>query len=72
MNPLAIAIQGLGFGAAMVAVQGFMAAIEQAIIAQAQHAGGGTKTRRRVSKTPIWLPVLPTDEDESLLLTGVI
>lgn len=44
-----------------------------AAVQQTQQAGGGIKTRRRTSKTPVWLPELPTnDEEDALLLIGLI
>lgn len=45
LDPLAIAVQGLGFGAALVALQGMLAAIEEEI--KAIDAGAGLGSARR-------------------------
>lgn len=71
MNPLAVAVQGLGFGSAMVALQGMLALVIEEI-AQMQSAAGGLKTRRRARLVPDWLPDLPVEDDEALLLAGVL
>lgn len=72
MNPLAIAVQGLGFGAAMAALQGllYFVAVE---VQKAEAAGGGLKTRRRVQVASTWIPdVAATEDEDVLLLIGVI
>ncbi len=49
--------------------------LDQIIVAvqQAQAAGGGIKTRRRVQGMhPVKTPVRPIEEDEALLLIGLI
>ena len=72
MNPLAIAVQGLGFTAALVAVQGFLALVVAEITRQ-DNAGGGLKTRRRIQSRPLWLPNIATNDDEdAMLLIGLI
>lgn len=69
MNPLAVAVQGLGFTAAMVALQGLLAFVAEEV--KKYEAGGGIKTRRRVvGMSPIW--VNPWEEDEALFLAGII
>jgi len=68
MNPLAIAIQGLGFDAAMVALQGMLALVVQEIAQMQSAAGGGMKTRRRIKTVPLWQPELPAEDDDGLLL----
>lgn len=72
MNPLAVAVQGLGFGAAMVALQGMLALVIEEIAQMQSAAGGGMKTRRRARLVPDWLPDLPVEDDEALLLAGVL
>lgn len=68
-NPLAIAIQGLGFAAAMVALQGLLSFVTEEV--RKHEAGGGIKTRRRVvGMSPTWVD--PWEEDEALLLAGII
>lgn len=69
MNPLAVAVQGLGFLAAMVALQGLLAFVADEV--KKNEAGGGIKTRRRVvGMSPTWVD--PWEEDEALLLAGII
>ena len=43
-------------------------------VRQALEAGGGdAPTRRKTQRaTPNWLPVLPVDEDETLLFLGLV
>lgn len=73
MNPLAIAIQGLGFDAALVAVQGFMMAVVEEIKALESAAGGGLRTRRKVRRATLgWLENTPLEEDEALLLACLL
>ncbi len=73
MNPLAVAVQGLGFGSAMVALQGMLAlVIEEIAQMQSAAGGGGLKTRRRARLVPDWLPDLPVENDDALLLAGVL
>lgn len=73
MNPLAIAAQGLGFTAALVAMQGLLAFVADEVKKYEQLGGGGLKTRRRISTlAPApWLPS-PVEEDEALLLIGLL
>ena len=71
MNPIAIAIQGLSFGAAMVAVQGLLAFVAEEVRKFEEYGGGGPK-RRSVRAAPNWLPAIPVDEDETLLLLGIV
>lgn len=68
MNPFAIAIQGLGFAPALLAMQGLLQYVAEEVRKLEMESGGGLKVRRRISRTPLWLPELPTDEDEALLL----
>ena len=72
VNPLVVAIQGLGFGAAQMALQGLLQYVVNEV-AKAEFLGGNP-TRRRTTRRakPNWLPVQPTDEDEALLLLGIL
>lgn len=71
MNPLAVAIQGLGFGAAQVALQGLLAFVVQEVIKH--EADGGVQRRRGTRRaTPNWLPAIPVEEEEALLLIGIL
>lgn len=73
MNPLAIAVQGLGFAAAIVAVQGLLQFVAEEVKKYESATGGGLKTRRRiVGISPNTGPALPVEEDESLLLIGLV
>lgn len=73
MNPLAVAVQGLGFGFAIVAVQGLLGYVVDEVKKYESDSGGGIKTRRRiVGMSPMHAPVRPVDEDEALLLIGLI
>ena len=72
MNPLAIAVQGLGFAAAAVALQGLLQFVAQEV-QNYDAGGGGLKTRRRIQTAPLWLPNIATnDDDDALLLIGLI
>lgn len=69
MSPLAVAVQGLGFSVAMVALQGLLAYVAEEV--RKNEAGGGIKTRRRiVGMSPTWIK--PIEEDEALLLAGIV
>lgn len=68
MHPFAIAIQGLGFAPALLAMQGLLQFVADEVKKFEAQSGGGLKVRRRISKIPLWLPELPTDDDEALLL----
>ncbi|MEN9438318.1 MAG: hypothetical protein RIR09_2973 [Pseudomonadota bacterium] len=49
--------------------------LDQIIVAvqQAQAAGGGIKTRRRIQSAPLWLPDIATsDDDDALLMIGIL
>ena len=73
LNPLAIATQGLGFTAAIVALQGLLQFVFEEVKKYELQSGGGLKTRRRISTIPLWLPELPAPDDEdALLLIGII
>lgn len=74
MNPLAVAVQGLGFTAALVAVQGLLNFVADEVKKyESGLGGGGIKTRRRiVGLVPIQTPLRPVEEDEALLLIGLI
>lgn len=70
-NPVAVAMQGLGFGAAQMALQGLLAAMQE-LEQQAATSGGALgKVRRktRVRTQPTWSLVEFEDE---LLLIGVL
>jgi len=70
MNPLAVAMQGLGFGLAQMALQGLLNFVAQEVIKYEQ--GGGGLARRRARRiTPDWVPAAPLEEDEALLLIGL-
>ena len=74
INPLAIAVQGLGFGAAQIALQGLL----QFVVTEVQKAellgGNPLPTRRTRARraAPNWLPLPVTDDDEALLLLGIL
>jgi hypothetical protein len=71
MNPTAIALQGLGLGTAMVAMQGLLEWGDQA--SQAADAYGGSAPRRKSRRaTPQWLTQLPVEEEEALLMVGLL
>ena len=71
LNPLAVAVQGLGFAAAIIATQGLLAFVAQEVAKN--KSGGGIKTRRRiVGISPMHTPAKPIEEDEALLLIGLI
>jgi hypothetical protein len=72
LSPLAIALQGLGYPALLVALQGLVGLLQAAVEAEA--AGGGTarNTRRKVRRVSPALPLLDQDEDELLLMLGVL
>lgn len=70
-SPLAVAVQGLGFTAAIIAIQGLLAFVAQEVAKN--ESGGGIKTRRRiVGISPMHTPAKPIEEDEALLLIGLI
>lgn len=73
VNPLIVAIQGLGFGAAQVALQGLLQYVAEEV-KKAEFIGGNPIARRSRSRLapPNWLPVLPVNEDEELLLLGIV
>lgn len=71
MQALAVAVQGLGFGAAMVALQGLLHFV--AVEVQKYEQGGNAPTHRKTTRaTPNWLPVLPVDEDDTLLFLDLL
>ncbi len=73
MNPLAIAVQGLGYAAAMVALQGLLQFVADEVKKYESQSGGGIKARRRiVGISPFYAPAQPVEEDEALLLIGLI
>ena len=73
MNPLAIAVQGLGFSAAPMAIQGLLQFVADEVKKYESSSGGGIKTRRRVvGISPGMYPVKPIEEDEALLLIGLV
>lgn len=63
LSPRAIALQGVGFGALFVALQGFTA-----VVVPDQGGGGGTAVLHRPYLRP-WRQPRPVEEDEALLLT---
>jgi hypothetical protein len=70
-NPLALATQGLGFGAAQIALQGLL----QWVVLEVQKyesAVGGAPRRKSHRATPNWLPAVPVEEEEALLLIGIL
>lgn len=71
MNPLAVAVQGLGFGAALAAVHGLLAFVALEV-QKFEEYGGGAPRRKSRHATPNWLPQIPVEEDEALLLIGVL
>ena len=71
MNPLAIAVQGLGFDAAMVAVQGLLAFVVLEV-KKFEEFGGASPRKKSRHATPNWLPQIPTEDEESLLLIGAL
>jgi len=73
MNPLAIAVQGLGYAAAMAALQGLLQFVADEVKKYESQSGGGIKTRRRiVGISPFYAPAQPVEEDEALILIGLI
>lgn len=76
MNPLAIALQGLGFGAMHTALQGLIALIAPLVAAEQGAGGNPLKTRRRIRRTtqPPILNLVYHDDDElvSLALAAAI
>lgn len=73
INPLAIAVQGLGFGAAQMALQGLLQFVVQEV-QKAEILGGNPLRTRRTTRraTPNWLPAHTPNEDEALLLLGIV
>lgn len=73
MNPFAIAVQGLGFAAAAIALQGLLQFVALEVQKYESQSGGGLKTRRRIiGMHPMQYPIAPVEEDEALLLVGLI
>lgn len=74
MNPFAVAVHGLGFAAAMVALQGLLQFVAVEVQKAESHSGGGIKTRRRVKGMhPVqYVPINPVEDDEALLLVGLL
>lgn len=73
MNPLALVVQGLGFSAAMIALQGLLVYVAVEVHKYESQSGGGIKTRRRIQSRPLWLPDIATnDDDDALLVIGLI
>jgi len=74
VNALAVAVQGLGFDAAYVALHGLLVFV--AIEVQKYEAVGGgspsTKRTRRQQIAPSWLPKLAVEDEEAMLLVGLI
>ncbi len=67
LNPLAIALQGIGFGALLVALQGFSSAVALVEPPGGGSGGGGGFLRRRPFLRPDLRPWLgPVEEDEAL------
>ena len=74
MNALAVAVQGLGFDAAYVALQGLLAYVGEEVVKYEQIYGQGLRTRRNVKRVvePLWLPKIAVEDDEALLLIRAI
>lgn len=74
MNALAVAVQGLGYSAALVALQGLMAYVAEEVKKYEAAGGDGIKAKRNIkrSTTPLWLPDLAVEDDEALLLMGAL
>lgn len=70
MNPLVAAVQGLGFGAAQVALQGLLVFVMQEVLIYEAQGGGIRRKSRRLA--PDWLPHIPVEEEEALLLVGIL
>ena len=73
INPLAVAVQGLGFGAAQIALQGLLQYVVDEV-KKAEFIGGNPlsrRTKRRLAP-PNWIPVFPPNEDEELILLGIV
>lgn len=71
MNPLAIAVQGLGFTAAQIALQGLLQFVADEV-KKFEDFGGDAPRRRSRHTIPNWLPQIPVEEDEALLLIGLL
>jgi hypothetical protein len=71
LNPFQIAIQGLGYQAAMVALQGLLQFVAVELLNNEQ-AGGGERHRKTTRAAPNWLPVLPVDEEDTLIYFGLL
>lgn len=71
VSPIAVALQGLGYEAMLIALQGLVSLLQAAIAAD---AGGGSarRTRRKVLRVSPALPMLDEDEDAVLALLGII
>lgn len=74
MNALAVAVQGLGFDAAYVALQGLLSFVGEEVVKYEQIYGQGIRTRRNTQRLvePLWLPKLAVEDDEVLLLIGAV
>lgn len=72
LSPLAIALHGLGYPALFVALQGLVGLLQAAIEAEAGGGGAVRNTRRKVRRVSPALPLLDQDEDELLLMLGVL
>ncbi len=63
LSPRAIALQGVGFGALLVALQGF-----GPVVVDLDQGGGGSAVLHRPHLRP-WRKPRPIEEDEALLFT---
>jgi len=73
LNPLAVAVHGLGYAAAIVALQGLLQYVADEVKKSDSESGGGLKTRRRIiGISPFYAPAQPVEEDEALILIGLI
>lgn len=74
MNALAVAVQGLGYSAAQVALQGLLAYVALEVQKYEQGGGDGIRAKRKTKRlsAPLWLPELAVEDDEALLLMGVL
>jgi hypothetical protein len=74
MNALIVAIQGLGYSAAQVALQGLLAYVALEVQKYEQGGGGGIGVKRKTKRhtEPLWLPKLAVEDEEAMLLVGLI
>ena len=71
IDPFAAAVQGLGFGFAQLALQGLLIFVA-AEVEKNEQGGSGSLRRTRRMPRPAWAPAWPVDDDETLLLLGLV